>query len=42
MELNSEQFNPSADVAGAESPEVLLTLLGFNTFVAMALRAPRF
>lgn len=39
MEINSEQFNPSADLAGAESPEELLTLFGFNRLVATAAKA---
>lgn len=39
MEINSEQFNPSADLAGAESPEELLTLVGFNRLVATAAKA---
>lgn len=41
MEINSEQFNPSADLAGVESPEVLLTLLVFNRFAAMGQRVRR-
>lgn len=41
MEINSEQFNPSADLAGAESPEVLLTSLVFNRFATMGQRVRR-
>lgn len=37
MEINSERFNPSADLT--ESPEALLTLFGFNRFVATGPRA---